>query len=232
MKRIFLFIVLFGLAVSASFGQKQKPPPVPTPKPKPVSKAAPKITTKKQAVAPPLTEISTADWSTIVGALDSEDWTRAALLSSAALGKLKNDNDKKQLAQLRYFYLYALAGKAAEGKITYTELEKTANRYVGKEFLMPSRQLLAVCKNNVNYICPVTNDEKALRVTATDKSASAIHSFEYVQLTDKFDVAENEGKLAFLGGKLQKAEINLYKSELHIMRLVFDQGFVNVVSIR
>lgn len=223
MKRLFILTALLCLAVSAGFGQKRKR----------AAKTAPqKQLAAAAAAAPEVAEIPAADWSAIVNALDKEDWTQAALLCSLSFGKLKTDNDKKQLAQLRYFYIYALAGDAARGKIPYTELERVVKGFIGKEFLMPSRQFLADCKSNVNYICPVAGNDKALRVTATNKSASAIHAFEYVQMAEKVDVAENNGKRAFLGGNLQKAEINLYKSNLRIMRLIFDKGFVNIVSSR
>jgi hypothetical protein len=114
----------------------------------------------------------------------------------------------------------------------FPELEKIAAGFVGKEFLMPSREILSECRGNLNYICPVKNNDKAVRVAATNKSGSAMHSFEYVQLTEKFDFTDKNKKSAFVGGILQKAEINLYKSNIPIMRLIFDRGFVNIVSSR
>lgn len=224
MKRLFFLTILVCLAVSAVFGQTRKPAAKPAAK-KPVAAA-------RAAIVKPVTEISAAEWSRIAGALDREDWTQGALLAQLSMSKLKTDNNKKQLAQLRYFYLYALAGKAASGKMTYAELEKIADGFIGKEFLMPSRQFLTACTAKVNYICPVADNENALRVTATNKSGSAIHSFEYVKLNQKADVAGNEGKEAFLSGILQAAEVNLYKQDIRIMRLIFDKGFSNVVSSR
>jgi hypothetical protein len=212
-----LFTILFCLGVSASFGQTRKPAP---------QKAA----APPQTAIKPITEIPAAEWTKIVAAFDKEDWAQAALLAQSALGRLKTDNDKKQLAQLRYFYLYALAGKAAGGKITYGELGKTANGFVGKEFLMPSREFLSNCAAKVNFICPVADNEKALRVTATNKSGSAIHAFEYIKFGEKIDVSGNQGKAAFLGGILQAAEINLYNQEFWILRLIFDQGFANLAQ--
>ena len=222
MKKFILFTILFfAAAASAVFGQTRRTPAKPTPK-------------KQIAIAPKpaANEISEAEWSAVTNALDKENWTQAALLSSKALAKLKTDNDRKQLAQLRYFYLYALAGRAATGSMTYDELEKIASSFVGQEFLMPSRQFLADCTAKVNYICPVKNDANALRVTATDKSGTAIHSFEYVKLAEKPNVAANNGRAAFVGGVLQSAEVNLYKQNIRIMRLVFDKGFINIVASR
>lgn len=216
MKRLFLLTLLFCLATTAGFGQKRKT----------VSKAP----AKKQVAATLTTEIPEPEWNTVVSALKREDWTQAALLSSLAISRLKADNDKRQLAQLRYFYIFSLAGDAARGRVPYAELERVIKGYVGKEFLMPPRQFLADCKSNVNYICPVAGDDKALRVTATNRESSAIHSFEYIQMNEKIDVAENNGKQAFLGGTLLTAEVNLYKSNLRIMRLTFNKGFVNLAN--
>jgi hypothetical protein len=234
-----LFAALFCLLIGAAFGQKRKSAPAAAaplkPAPKKTIKAgggAPAPAAQKAAAAAAAAEISPAEWSTIISALDKEDWTTAERLSALSLEKLKTDNDKKQLARLRYFYIFALTGRAASGKLAYPELEKSVARFIGKEFLMPSRQVLSVCQGNVNYICPVRDNEKMLRVTATNKSGSAIHSFEYIQLTERLDFAGNRGKQAFVGGNLQKAEINLYKSNIPIIRLIFDRGFVNIVSSR
>ena len=223
-KSLAFFTILFCMAVSTALGQTRKSPRKIAPK-KPI--AAPQAKT-----ASALTEISDRDWSAIVSALEKEDWTQAALLSSLALGKLKTEKDKKQIARLRYFYLYASAGKAATGKMSYSELETIARSFIGKEFLMPSRQFLADCKQKLNYICATKDNEKVLRVTATNKSGSAIHSFEYVNLAEKIDIDGSSGKAAFLGGILQKAEINLYKQNISILRLVFDKGFVNLTASR
>jgi hypothetical protein len=95
---------------------------------------------------------------------------------------------------------------------------------------MPSRQFLADCKGKVNYICPIKDDENALRVTATNKSGGAIHTFEYVKLSEKADLPGKSGQSAFVGGILKNAEINFYKQNIRIMRLVFDKGFVNIVA--
>lgn len=229
--KYFIFsTILFCLAASAAFGQKKSVPAKKSAAKKPV--AAKTSAVAKPAAQNALKEIPETEWKALVVALEVEDWTQAASLASAAIGKLKTDNDKKQLARLRYLYLYALAGKAASGKLTYAELEKITAVFIGKEFLMPSRDFLSDCTQKVNYICPVKANETTLRVTATNKSGTEIHSFEYVKLDEKFDFAANEGKAAFLGGTLQEAEIKPYKKDISIMRLVFEQGFVNIVASR
>ena len=216
MSKVLLFTVLFCLGASGAFGQKRKAAQTASP-------------AKTIAAAAKFKEISNSEWNVLTNALDKEDWERATVLAAAAMGKLNSDNDKKQLARLRYVYVHALSGKAAAGKITYQELGKIAVTLVGKEFLMPSRRFLADCAQRVNYVCPVKTDENAVRATATDKSGTTIHSFEYVKLIDKISSAENDGKQIFLGGTLESAQINVYKSDVRILRLVFDKGFVNIV---
>lgn len=224
MKKPIFLILLLCLTALPSFAQKRKTP----------VKAAPTIRApQKTSVAlSPAAEISNAEWNRIIAALDKEDWAQAANLSSLALGKLKSDNDKKQLARLRYFYVYSLAGKVATGKMTYSELEKTVGGFVGKDFLMPSRMILASCSKNLNYICPVKTDENAVRVTATNKTGTAIHSFERVEMAEKIDLEKFSGRQAFVGGTLKTIEFNPEKSDTWIMRLVFERGFVNIVAGR
>ena len=211
---LFLFVVLC-FTIFPAFGQQRRTP----------VKTAPK---KIAATAAPATEIAAKDWDEIIAALDSENWARATLLSSASISKLKADNNNKQLARLRYFYIYALAGQVAAGTSTFAELEKVADGFIGTEFLMPSREILADCSGRVNYICAVTDAGNELRVTATDRTAT-IHSFEYVGLPQKFDIAQNTGKSAVLRGTLRKAEYYLTKMQIRIIRLIFDNGFVNIV---
>lgn len=214
MKNFSLLLILAFLTVFPAFGQKRKTPVKPA--------------RAKQTAAP--VEISVKEWNAITDALDKEDWTQAATLSSLALNKLKTDNGKKQLARLRYFYLYALAGKVIAAKMTYAELEKTVSSFIGKDFLMPARAISTDCTKMLNYICASKDDAQVLRVTATNKAGTAIHSFEYVETAENFDTAQNSGKSAFLGGTLQKAEFNERKSNIWIMRLYFRNGFVNIVS--
>jgi hypothetical protein len=186
-------------------------------------------------------EISDNEWKILTDALWAEDWEKAAFFSSLLLSRIKTDNEKKQLAQLRYFYLYALAGKIlefsdakkpAEKKAKWEELEKAVETFIGKEFLLPPRQFLSDCEKRINYICPVKDNEKALRVTATNKDATAIISFDYVLFDTKVDLKEFTSKEAFLGGILKKVEFNDDISKPWLMRLIFEKGFVRVVVTR
>jgi hypothetical protein len=71
-----------------------------------------------------------------------------------------------------------------------------------------------------------------LRVTATNKDATAIISFDYVLFDTKVDLKEFTAKDAFLGGTLKKVEFNNDMSKPWVMRLIFEKGFARVVITR
>jgi hypothetical protein len=177
-----------------------------------------------------VSEISAVEWGAITKTLETEDWAKSALLSSIALQKLKTDNEKKQLAALRYFYLYSLAGKVQAKTTTYAEFEKISQAFIGKDFLMPNRQILADCTGKVNYICAVKNDPASLRVTATNRAADSIIFFEYLQLNEPFDFAANNQRKAFLSGRLKKVESEVKKNNLRVIRLFFENGKAEIVK--
>jgi hypothetical protein len=216
MKKLIFFTVLFALAVSLTFGQKRAT----------IVNSAPKKIVQPVRAG----EIAEADWLRMADAMYLENWEKASTLAAQNLQKLKTDNAKKQLAQLRYIYLYSLAGKVSEGKMAFAELERVAEGFVGQEFMLVSRQLLSDCKTKVNYICAVKNNDRVLRVTATNRSATKIHLFEYVVLSERFNLRANSEKLAFLSGNLKKVETTLHKSDMKIMRLIFDKGYVKVAT--
>jgi hypothetical protein len=219
MKKFIIISFCLLLTGVTSFSQTTKTPVKPAP---------------KQSVIIPVaavSEISNAEWNELTKALEAENWDKSTLLSSLALQKLKIDNEKKQLASLRYFYLYSLAGKVQQNKTTFAEFEKISQAFIGKEFLMPSRQVLSDCTGKMNYICPVKNDSMSLRVTATDKVSPSISIifFEYYQLNESFDLAVNHEKKVFLGGKLARIESSL-KNNMRIIRLFFEEATAGIIK--
>jgi hypothetical protein len=224
MKRFILAVFLLCFSVSICFAQKPKTSVEPI--------------KQKPLPTPIVAEISDAEWKILIDALQTENWKTSSLLAAQYLEKLKNDNEKKQLAQLRYFYLYALAGKilaAYNSKIPveknsiWKELEIAVSSFAGKEFVLPPRRFLPECKAVLNYICAVRNNDRLLRVTATNKEGVMIHSFDYVTFDEKISWGELIEKESFLGGKLKKAEFNQDMSKPWVMRLTFDKGFVRVI---
>ena len=176
-------------------------------------------------------------------ALQAEDWTKAATTAADYLAKLKADNDKKQLAQLRYLRLFALAGKILAIPVSvvpvnddalWKELDDAASEFNGKEFVLPPHRFLSACvsgsKRAANYICPVTDNARALRVTATNKEGTAIHSFDYVVFDDANALKNLPESELFLGGTLKRVEYNQDSTKPWVMRLIFEKGFVSVVS--
>lgn len=225
MKKLFLFFLFVSLATYSVTAQTGKTAVKPAPK-KPMSTAQDSASLANPSAG---AEISADEWSEIVKSIEAENWNQSSLLALAALKKLKTENEKKQLARARYFYIYSLTGKIAQKTMLPSELERISEAFVGQDFLMPSREVLSNCTGKVNYVCPVKAEEKSLRVTATSKSAT-IHSFEYVKLSEKFDTSGNDGKEVFLGGKLTKLEIGTYKDNVKIVKLYFGDGYVDIVS--
>lgn len=215
MKKTIFFTALICLFANGLCAQKRPP-----------AKAAAKVAVKAALER----EIAPAAWQDLADALQAENWETAAALALENLQKLKTDNDKKQLAQLNYIYLYALAGKVAEGKTAFAELEREAQGFLGKEFLMVSRQVLENCATKVNYICAQAGSRRVLRVTATNRSGDAIHFFEYVKLDAPFELAANSEKIGFVGGTLTKVETVAPRSGVRILRLIFDKGYIKIAT--
>lgn len=226
MRKIIIYTFIFSLSVAAAIGQQTKP--------------AVKTSQPKSTPAPIAKEIPAAEWKILTDALQAEDWKTSALLASKHLERLKIDNEKKQLARLRYFYLYALAGKILTTSATDLPLETEANwkmldkaisDFTGKEFVLPPRQFKAECTGVLNYICPVKSNDSALRITATNKTGMMIHSFDYILFENKLTLNDFAEKELFLGGKLDRAEFNQDVSKPWVMRLFFDKGTVSVAAL-
>lgn len=185
-----------------------------------------------------VTEISETDWQTLAAALEKEDWKQSAALAAQHLQTLKTDNEKKQLAQLRYIYLFALAGQilnyhtvgnAADAEKAWAELDRVLATFINKEFVLPPRPFSTDCEKKLNVICQVKDTPNTLRTTATNREGSGIHSFDYVQFDAPVEIKEFDGKETFLGGILRKVEYNEDKSKPWILRLIFSNGFLRVV---
>ena len=172
--------------------------------------------------------ISDRDWNQLLGALAREDWDLAVRMSDDLLKRLKIENDKKQVAQLRYFHLFALAGRLSRllvGKNetaagpAWEELENTAISYRGQELMMPARSFSISCAGKVNFVCPVRDDRRALRVSSTNINGDFILAFEYYSFVEDIDLRDLEARKVFLVGKLDKFEFNQDDSKPWIMRL-------------
>ncbi len=225
MKKVIFITILISLSAAGVFAQKTKQP----------VRSMPKSVPAQQKV---LTEIADADWDILAGALTTEDWNKSAVLAAQYLDNLKAENDKKQIAQLRYIYIYALTGKildynakanTLEAEKAWDELDRVLATFIGKEFVLPPRRFVEDCAKLLNVICRVKDTPNAFRTTATNVEGNAIHSFDYVVFDQSVDIKEFDGKPTFLGGILRKADYNEDKSKPWVLRLYFNKGFVTVV---
>jgi hypothetical protein len=224
MKKFIFITILICISTAFTFAQKIVRTPAPI--------------TPRNVPFRTVTEISDADWTTLADMLEKEDWKQSATLAAQYLQTLKTDNEKKQLAQLRYLYLFSLAGQilvanaqgnAVESEKVWTEIDKVMETFVNKEVVMPPRLFTTDCEKKLNVVCQVKDTPNALRTTATNKEGTGIHSFDYVQFDEAINIKEFDNKSTFLGGILRKAEYNEDKSKPWVLRLFFNKGFLRVV---
>jgi hypothetical protein len=182
--------------------------------------------------------ISDIEWKVLTDAMEAENWNTAAFYASGLLGRLKVDNEQKQIARLRYFYLFSLAGKIMkfhdEGKTAdeadaWQALDKAIDPLIGKEFVLPPRIYRNSCDKALNYVCKVTGNEKTYRTAATNKDGTGILSFDYVNFDKTIDLKTYLEKQVFLGGTLKKVEFNDDLTNPWVMYLIFEKGYVRVV---
>ncbi len=227
MKKVGFLVILFCLSAVVCFSQK--------------SKTLVNSNASKQAQVKVIVEVPDTDWRILIDAVQAENWEKSASLAGGYLTKIKTENNKKQIARLRYILLYALAGKIVEASFAgkkpeeakaRIELEKAANEFLEKEFFMPSRKISDNCEGRLNYVCRSKQQKNVLRVTATNQAGTAIYSFEYVRLKENFSITESIEKEVVLSGVLKKIEFNPNRSNVWIMRLFFENGSVNIVPDR
>lgn len=222
MLRIIFIVVCLLFTSFIGFSQTKR---VPTKK-----TSVNKVVSTKETPIKTVTELSQSEWSEMSQLLEAEDWEKLSAVSALNLKKLVEENDKKQLAQLNYIYLFSLAGKVAQGKMTVNELKNITQTMIGKDFIMFNRNILDDCTNSLNYVCPDKTDKSSIRVSATNKEFNLIHSFEYVKLLQEFDFAKNKQKSVYVSGKLAKVEVNEKPDKAWIMRLFFNDGWVQVID--
>ncbi len=184
-------------------------------------------------------EISSAEWNDLESALAMEDWTKTGFLADQYITKLKGNTKDGKLARLRYIYLYSLAGKVVyysfsanreQELIARNLLDETAKSYVGEEFIFPVRKVLADCKGVVNYVCESTDNAGYLRISATNSAGTSIFFTEYIEMRRlKFNVERYDKADVVLGGRLKGVRLNPKRSNLLVMTLEFEDGFVDKI---
>ncbi|MGH9948692.1 MAG: hypothetical protein ACRD6X_16065 [Pyrinomonadaceae bacterium] len=169
-------------------------------------------------------ELTDKQWSDLFSALGSEDWNKAFDLSASYLELLKNDDNAKSIANLRYMYLFSAAGKVSEGNMSFENLEKKVKVFAGKKIIFPYREITAKCNGAFNFICGSNDSKNKAFTTASNKTATTIHSFEYIDLAEGFDFEKHEGEMAAIVGTVKEIVPNPNKSMAIVMRIYITDG--------
>ncbi|HYE73524.1 MAG TPA: hypothetical protein VEF04_09335, partial [Blastocatellia bacterium] len=171
-------------------------------------------------------ELTDKQWQELFAALDAEDWNAAFDLSDKYLKLLRDNDEAESIANLRYMYLYSAAGKVSVGSMSYEDLEKKVNPFVGKRIVFPFRRIATKCRGAFNYIC-ASDDAKNKAVTAAaNKRATSIFAFEYVQLKEDFNFEKHQGEAAAVGGVVKSIVPNPNKSTIVILRIYISDGYI------
>ena len=82
------------------------------------------------------------------------------------------------------------------------------------------------CHGDFNFICVTEGAKDKLSVAATNKAATNIHAFEYVQLKENFEAASHVGEYATINGVIDAIQLNPNKSRFLVMRIYLTGGVV------
>lgn len=176
--------------------------------------------------------LSEDQWNDLYIALEKEDWDTAESLSAEYLKRSTEGDEAKTVERLRYMYLYSAAGRVSAGKMSFDELEKRIKGFVGKDIFLPYRLVKKQCKGGVdtNTIC-MGDDPARLFITATNRTATTIHDFEYIQLKEKFDFDKNDGKIAAVIGHVDSIVPNPNKSMFLVLRIYMSNAYLRVKDL-
>jgi len=166
-----------------------------------------------------------AQWKSLLKALSNEDWDPAYRLSKSLLEQTKKDDSEKELAKLRYIFLYSAAGRVLARTMTYDELEEVVKPFVGTELVLPFRTVVAKCGGrNLNFICADNEDKKSLLVPATNRTGTTILAFEYYKFKDDPKLGEAAGSTVSLSGIVTSIQPNPNRSDLIILRIYMEDA--------
>ncbi|MEN2436759.1 hypothetical protein AAH994_15180 [Weeksellaceae bacterium A-14] len=163
------------------------------------------------------------DYNSLIQFLQEEKWTDAEKICNELLKSTElNDSLQTEKLVLRYIYIYSNAGLLNEHKINKEEALKRVQFLKGKEMIMPSHPFRENCSTNCTNFA---NDNKNTFYTCvTNKSATQIFSFEYVNIANRIN--ENEinldNKMISLKGTLN--EISVEGNILPRYKLKFING--------
>ncbi len=167
--------------------------------------------------------ISEQEWERLYTALEGEDWSKSAELSETYLKQLKQEDENKSMARLRYILIFASAGRVSQRTMTHEELGKILTDSVGKDVVLPATKFLTKCPAPMNAFCVEGSGD--LFGAAANTKGTNIFAFERVKLKDKLD-RQHEGDFGVVQGIVTSFELNPNKSTIWIMRLLVEKGQV------
>lgn len=172
-------------------------------------------------------EVTDTQWETLLTAAGNEDWNQGFDLAAKYLKELKESDAR--LPRLRYIFLYTAAGKVSEGKMSYDDLPTITKDLIGKEIVLPYRQIATNPKpGDLNFILKPKDADGQLFVAATNKAGTTIHDFEYIKLKDGFDLEGHDEQYASISGVIDAIKPNPNKSAAIVLRIYISNGSVKL----
>jgi hypothetical protein len=122
--------------------------------------------------------------------------------------------------------LFSSAGKVTMGKMSYEELQRIADPFVGLEVQLPYGQILRECRGNLSAICFSNAGNHDVTVASTNKKGTYIHAFVYTSLQQKFDYDAHLEEIGTVRGAVESIQFNPNQSKLWIMRVFLKDGSI------
>ncbi|PWU03770.1 MAG: hypothetical protein C5B53_00060 [Candidatus Melainabacteria bacterium] len=172
-------------------------------------------------------EVTDTQWETLLNATGNEDWNQGFDLAAKYLKELKESDDR--LPRLRYIFLYTAAGKVSEGKMSYDQLSAITKDLVGKEIVLPYRQIAVAPKpGDLNFICEPKDTKGQLFVAATNKAGTTIHDFEFIKLKNVFKLEGHDAEFASIFGVIDAIKPNPNRSAAIVLRIYISNASVKL----
>ena len=161
-------------------------------------------TAKSQAV------MQTKEWKELITNLQNENWQVANELSLSMLNKITKDGPPDDVASalLRYMNIRSEAGLMTLEEVSKAEAIKKVVGFTGQMIILPSHPISL--KRDFNSIRLVHGKSDSLSITASNKNATVIFSFEYIILDKPWpvdDFKNNAGNKYRLGGIIRSITV-------------------------
>jgi len=168
-------------------------------------------------------------YDNLITELGKENWSKSFDLCKELLVFSEDkENYISENENLRYIYIYTIAGLLNEKKITKDEALKSVKFLLNKELITATHPYL---KNTILNATHIDDKEKDVFFTcSTNKIGTQIFSFEYAKITDgiKEKEEELEGKQIQIRAKL--SEINIEGNMLPRFKIKFSEGQYRILE--